>query len=116
MLSVLEIIENLPAHIVYPSKNIHEIEISKVLAGDLMSDFLVSTDSVNLLITGLATEQTVRTADILGAQIILLVNDKLPSDNMKRIAEETDITVLATPLPLYEACIAIDRLLEIESL
>lgn len=116
MISILEIIENLPAHIVHPSTNIHEIEVSKVLAGDLMSDFLVSTDSVNLLITGLATEQTVRTADILGAEAILLVNDKLPSDNMKKIAAEIDITVLATPLPLYEACAEIDKLLNTESL
>ena len=75
-----------------------------------MSDILVSVSSGYLLVTSLATEQAVRTADIACAVAVLLVNDKLPTAGMKALAEESGITLLATPLPMYEACIALNKL------
>ncbi len=110
MLSMYDIIENLPAHIVYGSDNFQDIVIDKIVAGDLMSDILVATEAPHLLVTSLATGQTLRTADIVGAKAILLVNDKLPTTDMKELAQKTNITLLATPLPMYEACASLSML------
>ncbi len=106
-MTVRDIVENLPAHVVTGSDGYRDLEIGKVLAGDMMSDMLVSLDSDALLVTSLATEQTVRCADMIGASVILLVNDKLPLPEMKTIAEDCGITILATPMPMYESCLTL---------
>lgn len=110
MLTINEIVDTLPAHIVHAANSVHSIEINEIVAGDLMSDILVSVGSNELLVTGLATEQAVRTADIIGAAAVLLVNDKLPTESMRSLAVESDITLLATPLPMYEACVVLANL------
>lgn len=110
MLSMYDIIENLPAHIVYGSDDCQNIVIEYIVAGDLMSDILVASEAPYLLVTSLASSQTVRTADIVGAKAVLLVNDKLPTPDMKELAEKSDITLLATPLPMYEACASLSML------
>ena len=106
-MTVTSIVENLPAHLVYGAPGWHEINLHTVIATDLMSDVLVSVDDAALLVTSLATEQTVRSADLVGAIAILLVNDKLPTHEMKTLAESCGITVLATPMPMYESCITL---------
>ena len=110
MLSMYDIIENLPAHIVYGSDDCQDIVVEDIVAGDLMSDILVACEAPYLLVTSLATSQTVRTADIVGARAILLVNDKLPSPEMKELAGKSNLTLLATPLPMYEACASLSML------
>jgi hypothetical protein len=104
MITICDIVEMLPAHLVYAPKSARDIQIEKIIAGDLMSDILVTIDQNYLLVTSLATEQAVRTADIVGAAAVLLVNDKLPAAAMKAQAEDSNIALLATPLPMYEAC------------
>lgn len=110
MLIIQSIVENLPAHVVYGPSGFQRMVLDHVVAGDLMSDILVSVDANYLLVTSLATEQAMRTADIVGASAVLLVNDKLPSFGMKELAEDSGITLLATPLPLYDACVALGNL------
>ena len=106
-MTVSRIVENLPAHVVYGAPGYLALNIHTVLAGDLMSDILVSVNTDALLVTSLATEQTVRSADIVGAPAILLVNDKLPLQSMKDLAIECGITLLATPMPMFETCITL---------
>lgn len=110
MLSIYDIVENLPAHIVYSTEDWQNVVIEDIIAGDLMSDVLAAADVPYLLVTSLATSQTVRTADIVGAKVILLVNDKLPTPDMKELAQTSSITLLATPLPMYEACVSLSML------
>ena len=106
-MTVTDIVENLPAHLAYGAPGWHDINLHTVIASDLMSDVLVSVDDSALLVTSLATEQTVRSADLVGAIAILLVNDKLPTHEMKSIAESCGITVLETPMPMFEACVTL---------
>lgn len=109
-MTLCDIVDTLPAHVVYGAPGYRETRIDKILAGDLMSDILVSVETDVLLVTSLATEQTVRSADMIGATVILLVNDKLPLQSMKTLAEECGITLLATPMPMYESCAALGRM------
>jgi hypothetical protein len=110
VITISDIIETLPAHVVYSTENSHEIQIDAVVAGDLMSDVLVTLEPGCLLVTSLATEQAIRTADVVNAAAVLLVNDKLPSAGMKTLAEECAVPLLATPLPLFDACIALSEI------
>jgi hypothetical protein len=110
-MTFIDIIEELPAHIVHRSADFPGLPLRHVVAGDLMSDVLVTDYDDFVLLTSLSSEQTVRTADMVGARGILLVNDKTPQPTMKALAVQHDLTVLSTPLSMFEACIALGRLL-----
>ncbi|MFI3258303.1 MAG: hypothetical protein R3Y36_08415 [Spirochaetales bacterium] len=110
-MNILSLIENLPANIVYMPHDTASLNFTEVIAGDLMADMLISQGQNCLLITGLATEQILRTADMLGVCVVLLVNEKLPSMQMKELAEDMNIPLLATALPLFETCVAVSKLL-----
>jgi len=107
-----DIVERLPAHIVHKSSGFPGTSIQNVVACDLMSDVLVADYDDLIIVTSLASEQTVRTADIVGACGILLVNDKIPQAAMKTLAVKQDLTVLSTPLSMFEACVALGTLLQ----
>ena len=110
MFTIIDLIQNLPAYVVHAEEDSLQNEIQSVVAADLMSDVLVSVDVPCVLVTSLATEQVIRTCDISGIQTVLLVNDKLPSHAMKSLAKEVGITLLASPQPMYEACVNIHLL------
>jgi len=113
--TIRDIVETLPAYVACGVKGYQAMKIEKVIAGDLMSDLLVSVETDIFLVTSLATEQTIRSADLIGATAIMLVNDKLPTPGMKKLAIECGITLLSTPLPMYEACISLRFLQDAEN-
>ncbi len=113
-MNILSLVENLPVNIVYIPSDISKYNFFNVIAGDLMADLLVTQQEECLLVTGLATEQTIRTADMLGCIAVVLVNEKLPSPEMKDLAEDLNIPLFATALPLYEMCAQLHLLLEKE--
>jgi hypothetical protein len=112
-MTFIDIVEQLPAHVVYKASDFLELDICHVVAGDLMSDVLVVDYENLLIVTSLNTEQTLRTADIVGARGVLLANDKVPLAAVKNMAQEQDITLLATPLSLFEACAVLGRMAEL---
>ncbi len=71
---------------------------------DLMSDVLAFIKADSLLLTGLTNPQVVRTAEMADIKAICFVRGKKPSGEVIALAKEKDITLLATPLPLFEAC------------
>lgn len=103
-----DLVEKLPAHVVNRASNFMETSVLQVFAGDLMSDVLVTDFEDLLIVTSLASEQVVRTADIVGAKGVLLVNDKDPPLVMKQLAEKQDLNLLSTPLSMYEACVGLN--------
>lgn len=103
-MTILDIVETLPASVVYGPPGYQSLDIIKIIAGDLMSDILLSVNEDTLLVSALATDQTLRTADMIGAKAVLLVNDKLPTQSMKSVAKECGIALIATAMPMYEAC------------
>lgn len=64
-----------------------------------------------LIVTSLASDQTLRTADIVGACGVLVVNDKNLPANMKLLAAEYNISLLRSRLPKFEACLKLGRAL-----
>ena len=81
-----------------------DIEINRGCGCDLMSDVLSFIKPGALLLTGLNNPQAIRTAEMSEVKAICLVRDKQPSEEMISLANENGIILLATSLPMFEAC------------
>lgn len=72
-------------------------------ASDLMSDVLAFSEPHSILLTGLASPQTVRTAEIADIVAICFAFNKRPSAETIALAEESGIPIFVTRLTLYAA-------------
>ena len=57
-----------------------------------------------LLLTGLVNPQVIRTAALLDIHAIIFVRGKSPSRDMIDMAEESDIILAGTKLPMFLSC------------
>jgi hypothetical protein len=78
--------------------------ITDCFAADLMSEVLAFCGHGALLITGLASIQSVHTANVADLHAIVFVNGKRPEPEVLQLASERRIPLLSTPLTMYEAC------------
>ena len=79
-------------------------DIEMICASDLMSDILTLEPEKALLVTGLANIQAIRTAEMADIEHILFVREKDITDNMKKLAEESGITLMLTGHGMYQTC------------
>ncbi len=76
---------------------------------DLMSDALFIMNTVQderildhaILITGLATQQSIRTAEMLDISVVLLVRGKMPSEKVIELSKESNIILLSTDYTMF---------------
>ena len=73
-------------------------------ASDLMSDVLTLSGVGSLLLTGLANVQVIRVAEISDFAAVCFVRGKKPQAEAVQLAEEREIPMLVTSLPMFEAC------------
>ncbi len=78
-----------------------------VMASDLMSDVLLIDKDDMLLLTSLASEQVLRTAQIVGAAGVVVVNGKPLPSSMVEVARELGMALAVSQLSKYDACVAI---------
>jgi len=76
-------------------------EITKVGSSDLMSDILAADSDGSLILTGLATQQVVRTASIAGASAIVFIRGKIPPQEVIELAMEENLPLLTTSLSMF---------------
>lgn len=81
-----------------------EEEIPMGGAADLMSDVLAFGAEGMALLTGLTNPQVVRTAEMAGINIIVLVRDKKAPPETLELARELGVTLVRTGYTMYEAC------------
>ncbi len=82
--------------------NVDEIEVEVAFCSDLMSDVLTCDADDGVLITGLATVQTIRTAEMADAACILLVRNKAATESMVRLAEERGIAIIQSKMAMFK--------------
>ena len=99
-----EIAEITEAEIVFGSPAWRDTDIVTGCSSDLMSDILTLDVNNALLITGLANEQTIRTAEMADIHTILLVRSKVPSRRMLELAEECGISLMRTRHTMFTVC------------
>ena len=105
-----ELVELLNAEILTPDIYDPDFEINYAFSSDLMSDALMLLRTASnsffeegMLITGLATNQSIRTAEMLDFRLVLMVRDKKPTQVVLDGAVESDIMVLTSPCSMFSA-------------
>lgn len=81
-----------------------QLEIEIAQAADLMSDVLTQSTGGELLLTGLANFQVIRTAEMVDIKAIAFVHGKRPDEKTIELARTKGIPLLTTRLFLFEAC------------
>ncbi len=112
-MTLKEIADNLGAEVIHIGEAFDKLDVKNIFAGDMMSEVLVRDDENRIIVTALTTDQVIRTADIVEAAGIILINGKRPQESMKKLAEESDITMLSTKMSMFKTCINLGVLLHI---
>ncbi len=101
MMNIQQIQKTLDCHLQYSDDSLKEIEFA--FASDLMSDVLFVEAPKMLLITGLATTQSIRTADVADIDCVVLVRGKKASPEMIELAKECRISLLESEMSMFKA-------------
>ncbi|MBU0607048.1 MAG: hypothetical protein KKI08_04140 [Armatimonadetes bacterium] len=81
-----------------------EVEVGGCFAADLMSDVLAFAGPGSLLVTGLTSDQTIRTAAIKHLVAVVVIEGKEVGGDMVEAAREQEVPLYRTHLSKYEAC------------
>jgi hypothetical protein len=103
-----ELIEKYQCRVHTPSI-MREKHIKYAFCSDLMSDALIVMNSIkderifenSILITGLTTNQSIRTAEMLDVEVVLLVRGKIPSMKVVELAIESNVILLSTDHTMF---------------
>ena len=79
-------------------------EILDFAASDLLSDVLAYDKENYLLLTGLTSQQVVRTAEITGVLAIVFVRGKLPPQEAIGLAKSHNIPLIMTDKSMFDSC------------
>ncbi len=110
-MKVQDIISKVNGTLIYsPQESDIESGLQYGATSDLMSDVLTLTEDNVILVTGLATVQTIRTAAMADISYILFVRNKQISPRMIELAEEDGITLLSTKHSSFSASILLGEL------
>ncbi|NLV92383.1 MAG: hypothetical protein GX030_08330 [Firmicutes bacterium] len=96
-----DICEIISAEVLTPTLDLN-VEVSSVCGCDLMSDVLAYTKANTLLLTGLASLQVIRTAEMADLIGIVFVRGKRPEPEVIELAIQNKLPLLTTHYPLYE--------------
>lgn len=89
-----------------------ELDINRIFVSDLISDILITDGENILLITSLLSDQVLRTANVIGASAVVLVNRRQVPAMLGKAAAKQGIPLFHTPLPKFESCVRLGRLME----
>ncbi len=89
-----------------------DIPCLKVFASDLMSDVLSSAEPGTFLVTGLANPHVISTCAVADVAAVIFVQGKRPEAAAIEQARANGLPLVATSLPMFEACSRISVLFE----
>lgn len=111
-MTIIEVAEVLQAEILAKGEA-SERSVCHVMASDLMSDVLLTDEDDILLLTSLASDQVLRTAQIVGAVGVIVVNGKQLPSSMISVAEDLGMTLATSGFAKFEACVAVARAMKL---
>lgn len=89
-----------------------ERAFDKIFASDLMSDVLSAAQPGSLLLTGLANVHVVSACAVADLTGVVFVQGKRPGLDVVAMAQSKDLPLIATRIPMFEACGRMARFLE----
>ena len=105
-MTIIDVVKALDGTICYACEGPGR-HLGYVMASDLMSDVLLVDADDMLLITSLASDQVLRTAQIVGAMGVVVANGKPLPSTMAGIARSLGIPLVTVPLAKYECCVRV---------
>ncbi len=96
--------ELLTARVLCGERLLEKKDVSSCFGCNLMSEVLATVKQQTLLCTGLTNVQVIRTANMTDLAAVVFVGGKLPKASVTEEAESWGLPLLATELPLAEAC------------
>ena len=102
-MTIREVVKLLDAEILCGEDRL-DTEIHTACGSDMMSDVLAYVKEQAVLLSGLVNPQVVRTAEMMDMQCIVFVRGKHPDENIIQLAEEREIVLLSTKLPMFASC------------
>ena len=102
-MKIKEIIDLLEAE-VYAGEELIDSEVHSACGSDMMSDVLAYVKDQAVLLTGLLNTQVVRTAEMMDMHCIVFVRGKVPTDEIRALAESSGIALRSTKERMYVAC------------
>jgi len=112
MYTLKSIIDVLQASLVSVPPQWESREVKTVFASDLISDILMVDGEHIVLITSLLSDQVLRTADVIGATAVVMVNRKHIPMALQQAASKQGLPLFHSTLPKFESCVRIGRLME----
>jgi len=94
----------LEAELLTDAANDLSLQVHSACASDMMSDVLAFTEPEALIITGLASHQTLRTVQIADAVAVVFVRGKRPAADIIAEANKKKIPLMTTEFCMYDAC------------
>lgn len=109
-MKINELVELLDAKVLSNADIDFEKEYQYAFGSDLMSDALMLLRTApdtffekGVLLTGLVTAQSIRTAEMLDFTVVILVRGKIPNQNVIEAAKESNILVIGTKDSMFTA-------------
>lgn len=103
----LELANILDAYLPFRNEEVLNTDYQYIFASDLMSDVLamVTEDSEQtVLVTGLVNPQTLRTAEMLDISLVILVRNKILTEDLIDQAQDHGIQLMTTKFSMFETC------------
>ena len=79
-------------------------EVYSACGSDMMSDVLAYVKDQAVLLTGLVNPQVIRTAKMMDMVCVVFVRSKTPTEEMIKLAQESNMVLLKSKKRMYEAC------------
>ncbi|MBN2617350.1 MAG: hypothetical protein JXR64_03435 [Spirochaetales bacterium] len=81
-----------------------EHSVAKAFASDLMSDVLTMDEEDLVLITGLCTQQVIRTAEMSDISTVIFARGKTITQDIIDLAKKHEITLISSDLSVFKLC------------
>lgn len=78
--------------------------VKSAFASDLMSDVLTMDEEDFVLITGLCTQQVIRTAEMSDIETVIFARGKIITQDIIDLADEHDVTLISSDLSIFKLC------------
>ena len=80
-----------------------EHDVFAACCSDMMSDVPAFVKDQGVLLTGLLNSQVIRTANMMDMVCIVIVRNKVPTEEMIELASDSGLVLMRSPLRAFEA-------------
>jgi hypothetical protein len=102
-MKISEIRDTLKAQVLVGEEHLQE-EITGAGGADLMEDILAAVAKGAVLLTGLTSDDVIRTAKVAGVSAVVFVRGKRPEESTVELARTFGLPILLTEDSLFVAC------------